>query len=82
MAARLSALRAGRTLPSGFFIFKDSWYSKNNNNKKAVQECNSNMNPRYHLSIQSHRRQKKTKEIISIKTETRSNKHTKKTLAS
>jgi hypothetical protein len=27
MAARLSALRAGRTLPSGFFIFKDSWYS-------------------------------------------------------
>jgi hypothetical protein len=32
MAARLSALRAGRTLPPGFFffiiiIFKDSWYS-------------------------------------------------------
>jgi hypothetical protein len=27
MAARLSALRAGRTLPSGFFIVKDSWYS-------------------------------------------------------
>jgi hypothetical protein len=26
MAARLSALRAGRTLPKGFFIFKDSWY--------------------------------------------------------
>jgi hypothetical protein len=25
MAARLSALRAGRTLPPGFFIFKDSW---------------------------------------------------------
>jgi hypothetical protein len=27
MGARLSALRAGRTLPPGFFIFKDSWYS-------------------------------------------------------
>jgi hypothetical protein len=27
MAARLSALRAGRTLPLGFFIFKDFWYS-------------------------------------------------------
>jgi hypothetical protein len=27
MAARLSALRASRTLPQGFFIFKDSWYS-------------------------------------------------------
>jgi hypothetical protein len=27
MAARLSALRAGRTSPPGFFIFKDSWYS-------------------------------------------------------
>jgi hypothetical protein len=27
MAARLSALRAGRTLPPDFFIFKDSWYS-------------------------------------------------------
>jgi hypothetical protein len=27
MAARLSALRGGRTLPPGFFIFKDSWYS-------------------------------------------------------
>jgi hypothetical protein len=27
MAARLSALRAGGTLPPGFFIFKDSWYS-------------------------------------------------------
>jgi hypothetical protein len=27
MAARLSALSAGRTLPPGFFIFKDSWYS-------------------------------------------------------
>jgi hypothetical protein len=28
MAARLSALRADRTLPPGFFIiFKDSWYS-------------------------------------------------------
>jgi hypothetical protein len=27
MAARLSALRAGRTLPPGFFVFKDSWYS-------------------------------------------------------
>jgi hypothetical protein len=28
MAARLSALRASRTLPPGFFfiIFKDSWY--------------------------------------------------------
>jgi hypothetical protein len=27
MAARLSALRAGRTLLLGLFIFKDSWYS-------------------------------------------------------
>jgi hypothetical protein len=27
MAARLSALRADRTLPTGFFIFKYSWYS-------------------------------------------------------
>jgi hypothetical protein len=29
MAARLSALRASRTLPPGFFLFffKDSWYS-------------------------------------------------------
>jgi hypothetical protein len=27
MAARLSALRASRTLPPGFFIFKDSWSS-------------------------------------------------------
>jgi hypothetical protein len=27
MAARLSALLASRTLPPGFFIFKDSWYS-------------------------------------------------------
>jgi hypothetical protein len=27
MAVRLSALRAGRTLPPGFFIFEDSWYS-------------------------------------------------------
>jgi hypothetical protein len=27
MAAMLSALRAGRTLPPRFFIFKDSWYS-------------------------------------------------------
>jgi hypothetical protein len=27
MATRMSALRAGRTLPPGFFIFKDSWYS-------------------------------------------------------
>jgi hypothetical protein len=27
MAARLSALCAGRTLPPGLFIFKDSWYS-------------------------------------------------------
>jgi hypothetical protein len=27
MAARWSALSAGRTLPTGFFIFKDSWYS-------------------------------------------------------
>jgi hypothetical protein len=27
MAARLSALRASRTLPPGFFIFKNSWYS-------------------------------------------------------
>jgi hypothetical protein len=27
MAARLSAIRAGRTLPPGFFILKDSWYS-------------------------------------------------------
>jgi hypothetical protein len=27
MAVRLTALRAGRTLPPGFFIFKDSSYS-------------------------------------------------------
>jgi hypothetical protein len=27
MAAKLSALRAGRTLLQGFFIFKVSWYS-------------------------------------------------------
>jgi hypothetical protein len=27
MAARLSALRAGSTLPPGFFIFKNSWCS-------------------------------------------------------
>jgi hypothetical protein len=27
MVVRLSALRAGRTLPLGFFIFKDSWCS-------------------------------------------------------
>jgi hypothetical protein len=27
MAAMLSALRTGRILPPGFFIFKDSWYS-------------------------------------------------------
>jgi hypothetical protein len=27
MAARLSALRAGRTLPPGFIIFEDSWYT-------------------------------------------------------
>jgi hypothetical protein len=27
MVARLSALRTGHTLPPGFFIFKDSWYS-------------------------------------------------------
>jgi hypothetical protein len=27
MAARLSALRVGRTLPPGFFIFEVSWYS-------------------------------------------------------
>jgi hypothetical protein len=27
MTTRLSALRAGRTLTPGFFIFKDSWYS-------------------------------------------------------
>jgi hypothetical protein len=27
MAAGLSAPRAGRTLPPGFFIFRDSWYS-------------------------------------------------------
>jgi hypothetical protein len=27
MAARLSALRASRTLSPGFFIFKDFWYS-------------------------------------------------------
>jgi hypothetical protein len=27
MAARLSVLSASRTLPPGFFIFKDSWYS-------------------------------------------------------
>jgi hypothetical protein len=27
MAARLPALRPGRTLPPGFFIFKDYWYS-------------------------------------------------------
>jgi hypothetical protein len=27
MAARLSALRASRSLSPGFFIFKDSWYS-------------------------------------------------------
>jgi hypothetical protein len=27
MAASLLALRASRTLPPGFFIFKDSWYS-------------------------------------------------------
>jgi hypothetical protein len=27
MAARLSALRACRAIPPGFFIFKDSWYS-------------------------------------------------------
>jgi hypothetical protein len=27
MAAKLSALHAGPTLPPGFFIFKDSWYS-------------------------------------------------------
>jgi hypothetical protein len=27
VAARLSALHASRTLPPGFFIFKDSWYS-------------------------------------------------------
>jgi hypothetical protein len=27
MAARLSALRAGRTLRPGFFILKYSWYS-------------------------------------------------------
>jgi hypothetical protein len=27
MVARLSDLRASRTLPPGFFIFKDSWYS-------------------------------------------------------
>jgi hypothetical protein len=27
MAARLSALRAGRSLPPGFFIFKVPWYS-------------------------------------------------------
>jgi hypothetical protein len=27
MAARVSALRAGRTLPPGFFILKDSGYS-------------------------------------------------------
>jgi hypothetical protein len=28
MAGRVLALRAGRTLPPGFFIFfKDSWYS-------------------------------------------------------
>jgi hypothetical protein len=27
MAARLSTLGASRTLPPGFFIFKDSWYS-------------------------------------------------------
>jgi hypothetical protein len=27
MAAKLSALCAGRTLPPGFLLFKDSWYS-------------------------------------------------------
>jgi hypothetical protein len=27
MAAGLSALRTGRTLPPGLFIFKYSWYS-------------------------------------------------------
>jgi hypothetical protein len=27
MAARLSALCASRTLPPGFFLFKDFWYS-------------------------------------------------------
>jgi hypothetical protein len=27
MAAIVSALRARRILPPGFFIFKDSWYS-------------------------------------------------------
>jgi hypothetical protein len=27
MAARFSALSAGRTLPPGFLIFKNSWYS-------------------------------------------------------
>jgi hypothetical protein len=27
MAARLSALSASHTLPPGFCIFKDSWYS-------------------------------------------------------
>jgi hypothetical protein len=27
MVARLSALHTSRTLPPGFFIFKDSWYS-------------------------------------------------------
>jgi hypothetical protein len=27
MAVRLSALRAGRTLPPGFFIFDESWCS-------------------------------------------------------
>jgi hypothetical protein len=27
MAVMLSALRAGRPLPPGFFILKDSWYS-------------------------------------------------------
>jgi hypothetical protein len=27
MEARLPALRVGRTLPPGIFIFKDSWYS-------------------------------------------------------
>jgi hypothetical protein len=27
MAVRFSALHAGHTLPPGFFIFTDSWYS-------------------------------------------------------
>jgi hypothetical protein len=53
MAVRLSALRAGPTLPPGFFIFKDSWYSLLEAEVPPGPWCETKFLRAYHIFCES-----------------------------